>query len=63
MWGFGCILAELSYLSVTSQVENRDKILFISQKEHSESSEHGNRNDKKRSLSTEDDFNLESIDN
>ena len=59
MWGFGCILAELSYLSVPNQVENRDKILFIGKKELSETSE----GDLKPSLSTEDDFNLETIDN
>ena len=59
MWGFGCILAELSYLSNTKQIDNRDKILFIGQKEHSKPLEC----EARPTLSTEDDFNLESIDN
>jgi mitogen-activated protein kinase 1/3 len=59
MWGFGCILAELSYLSNPNQIDNRDKILFIGQKEHTKTLEC----DARPTLSTEDDFNLESIDN
>jgi len=59
MWGFGCILAELSFLNVVTPVENRDKILFICQKELTEASEAN----LKETMSAEDDFNLETIDN
>lgn len=64
MWGFGCILAELSFLSNPNRVDNCDKILFIGNKEYSDHASAGTGTDAKPScLSTEDEFNLETIDN
>ena len=62
MWGFGCILAELSFLSNPNRVDNCDKILFIGSKEYSDHASAGS-NAKPSCLSTEDEFNLETIDN
>jgi hypothetical protein len=33
MWGFGCILYEMTFLNVNKEVGNTDKILFISEEE------------------------------